>query len=151
MKSLILNKHFFRLPLSAFLLFCFLLFTLHPCFGQVEKLPPPQSLQKESPGKKNRPMFTTGGGLGFQFGFNNTIYLAPQFGVYATPWLVVLANAQYSYMWQKNFYNAHLWGIGAALEPIIIKKIVAHIGYEFSQINFRWLDGSSQWLTIFTM
>ncbi|MCL2435850.1 MAG: hypothetical protein FWD09_06920, partial [Lentimicrobiaceae bacterium] len=26
--------------------------------------------------------------------------------------------------------------------PIIIKKIVVHVGYEFEQYHFKWLDGS---------
>jgi hypothetical protein len=33
-----------------------------------EKLPPPQSMQKETPVKQSRPKFTVGGGFGFQFG-----------------------------------------------------------------------------------
>ena len=32
--------------------------------------------------------------------------------------------------------------MGAALQPIIIKKIVVHVGYEFEQYRFNWLDGS---------
>jgi hypothetical protein len=101
-------------------------------------------MQKEllQQAKKQRPTFTAGGGFGLQFGTFNAIDVAPFVGVYATPWLVVLANGQYSYMWNKMFFDSHVWGVGAALEPIIIKKIVIHAGYEFSQIKFRWLDGS---------
>jgi len=123
-------------------LFCFLLFSSLHAIAQ-ENIPLPQSMQKESPQvKKKRPVFTTGGGLGFQFGYSNAVNVAPIVGVYATPWLVALLNGQYSYMWARNYYNSHVWGIGAAMEPIIIKKIVLHAGYEFLQIKFRWLDGS---------
>jgi len=108
----------------------------------VEKIPPPQSMQKESPMKKKRPMFTVGGSMGFQFGAYNAINVAPQGGVYATPWLVALVNGQYSYLWHKDLFTSHIWGLGAALQPIILKKIVVHVGYEFTQYNFKWLDGS---------
>jgi len=134
-------RHKISYPLF-FLLFSFLLFSFFPCSAQEEIPPPPQSMQKESPMQKKRPMFTAGGGFGFQFGTYNAVNVAPQFGVYATPWLVVLANGQYSYMWTRNFYNSHVWGIGVAVEPIIKQKFVVHFGYEFSQIYFRWLDGS---------
>jgi hypothetical protein len=127
--------------LSPFLLFSFLLFSL-PCFAQDPNLPLPQSMQKESPVQKKRPMFTAGGSFGLQFGTFSTVNVEPFVGVYATPWLVALINGQYSYMWYKNSFDSHVWGIGAALEPIIIKKIVLHAGYEFSQMKFRWLDGS---------
>ena len=127
---------------SAFLLSAFLLFSSLPCSAQEENVPLPQSMQKESPVKKKRPMLTAGGGFGFQFGTFSAVNVAPQFGVYAKPWLLVVANGQYSYMWAKNYFNSHVWGLGVALEPIIIKKIVVHAGYEFSQIHFRWLDGS---------
>ena len=132
-------------PFSAFLLFCFLLFVTLPCNGQTEKPPPPKSMQKNVSGGKKQPKFTTGGGFGFQFGsFGSVVEVAPQVGMYATPWLHVVANAQYSFMWSRSAsaYNSHVWGLGLALEPIIIKKIVTHVGYEFSQIHFRWLDGS---------
>ena len=133
-----------RLSPFSLLLFSFLLFSFFPCSAQVENIPPPQSMQKESPMQKKRPMFTAGGGFGFQFGVYNAVNVAPQVGVYATPWLVVLVNGQYSYMWRRDFYNSHIWGVGVALQPIIIKKIVAHVGYEFTQYNFKWLDGSQK-------
>ncbi|MCL2246176.1 MAG: hypothetical protein FWC10_03580 [Lentimicrobiaceae bacterium] len=127
----------------SFLLFCFLLFATLPSIAQTEKPPLPKSMQTEAPGVKKKPKFTTGGGFGFQFGaYFNTIEVSPQVGVYATPWLHVVANAQYSYMWRRSYYNSHVWGLGIALEPIIIKKIVTHVGYEFSQLHFKWLDGS---------
>jgi hypothetical protein len=124
----------------CFLLSVFLFFSI-PCSGQ-ETPPLPQSMQKESPLKKGRPKFTVGGGFGFQFGAYNEINVAPFVGVYATPWLVVLVNGQYSYMWSRLYYNSHIWGVGAALQPIIIKKIIIHAGYEFEQVKFNWLDGS---------
>jgi hypothetical protein len=98
-------------------------------------------MQKESPVRKKRPMMTAGGGFGFQFGYSNEVNIAPFFGVYATPWLVALVNGQYSFMWSRFNYNAHIWSVGAALQPIIIKKIVIHAGYEFEQVKFKWWDG----------
>ena len=129
--------------LSPLILFFLLLFSFLPCSAQESNLPLPQSMQKELPVQKKRPMLTAGGGFGFQFGFYNEIKVAPFFGVYATPWLVALVNGQYSFMWSRFNYNAHIWSVGAALEPIIIKKIVIHAGYEFEQVRFTWLDGSS--------
>jgi len=126
------------------LLSTLLLFASFPCSAQVETIPPPQSMQKESQVQKKRPMFTSGGGFGFQFGAYNAVNVAPQVGVYVTPWLVALVNGQYSYMWRRDFYNSHIWGLGAALQPIIIKRIVIHVGYEFTQYNFKWLDGSQK-------
>jgi hypothetical protein len=126
------------------IVFCFLLsaFCFLPCVAQNEETPPPpQSLQKESPIQKKRPTFVVGGGFGVQFGAYNAIDLAPQVGVYAKPWLLVLVNGGYSYAWSKKLFNAHTWGIGAALQPIIIKKILIHVGYEFEQYSFKWLDG----------
>jgi hypothetical protein len=128
--------------------FYFLLFSLS-CFAQESNLPLPQSMQKAPPTQKTRPKFTAGGGLGFQFGGYNEINVAPFVGVYATPWLVGLVNGQYSYMWSRLNFDSHVWGVGAALEPIIKKRIVLHAGYEFSQIKFRWLDGSPQQIANF--
>ena len=99
-------------------------------------------MQKESPVQKKRPKLTAGGGFGFQFGYSNEVSVSPFVGIYATPWLVGLVNGQYSYMWSRFNYNAHVWRIGAALQPIIIKRIVIHAGYEFEQVKFKWLDGS---------
>ena len=132
----ILNSQFF------FLLFSFLLFSSLPCFGQAEKLPPPQSMQNETPLKRKIPKFTVGGDFGFQLGTFNTVNVMPQVGVYATPWLLAVLSGEYSYMWRKNYYNSHVWGVGAALQPCIIKKIIIHVGYEFTQVHFKWLDGS---------
>jgi hypothetical protein len=127
---------------KSFLLFSFLLFSLS-LSAQVESIPLPQSMQKESPlVKKKRPTFTAGGSFGFQLGTFSAVNVSPQVGVYATPWLVALVTGEYSFMWARNFYDSHVWGMGAALEPIIKEKIVIHVGYEFSQVNFRWLDGS---------
>ena len=128
--------------LSPFLLFSLLLFSFLICSAQESNLPLPQSMQKESPVQKKRPMMTAGGGFGFQFGYSNEINVAPFFGVYATPWLVALVNGQYSFMWSRFNYNAHIWSIGAALQPIIIKRIVIHAGYEFEQVSFKWLNAS---------
>ena len=124
-------------------LFSLLLFSLLPSSAQnPTDPPPPQSMQKESPLTKTRPKFTVGGSLGAQFGAFGAVGVAPIVGIYAKPWLLVLVNAQYSYMWRRNYYNSHIWGVGAALQPIIIKKIVVHVGYEFEQYRFNWLDGS---------
>ena len=125
----------------SFLLFSLLLFSFLPCSAQESNLPLPQSMQKELPVQKKRPMLTAGGGFGFQFGYSNEVNIAPFFGVYATPWLVALVNGQYSFMWSRFNYNAHIWSVGAALQPIIIKKIVIHAGYEFEQVKFKWWDG----------
>ncbi|MCL1850016.1 MAG: hypothetical protein FWF70_01200 [Bacteroidetes bacterium] len=122
---------------------CCLLLSSLTCSAQSD-IPPPQSMQKESPLQKKRPTFTVGGSFGFQFGSYNSINVMPQGGVYATNWLVVLATGQYSYMWNRVYFNSHVWGVGAALEPIIKKKIIIHTGYEFEQIKFKWLDGSPQ-------
>jgi hypothetical protein len=130
-------KNHLLLYLILFLILNSQFLTLH----SQNDVPPPLSMQKESPVQKKRPMFTVGGGLGLQFGTFNVVDVAPQGGVYATPWLVALATGHYSFMWSR-YYNSHVWGVGAALEPIIKKKIVIHAGYEFSQIKFRWLDGS---------
>jgi len=123
----------------SLLLFSFLL-----CFAQeIENIPPPQSLQKESPIKKTRPTFVVGGSFGAQFGsFGSAVGIAPQVGVYSKPWLLVLLNGQYTFMWRTGAYNANIWGLGAALQPLIIKRIVIHVGYEFEQYNFHWLDNS---------
>jgi len=129
----------FHFLLSAFCFSTFLLFSFLPCSAQVESAPPPQSLQKETPLKKKIPKFTVGGGLGFQFGTYNAIDLAPQVGVYATPWLLALISAEYSYMWRKDYYDSHVWGVGAALQPCIIKRIIFHVGYQFTQVSFKWL------------
>jgi hypothetical protein len=99
-------------------------------------------MQQAPPGKKQRPTFTVGGGFGFQFGFYNSVEVLPMGGVYIKPWLVAMINGQYSYMWSKSLYHSHIWGIGAALEPWIIKRIVVHAGYEYNQMIFNWLDGS---------
>jgi hypothetical protein len=104
--------------------------------------PPPKSMQKQSPVKNKRPTFTVGGGIGFQFGSYNSVEVMPMGGVYIKPWLLALVNGQYSYMWRKNYYDSHIWGIGAALQPWIIKKILVHVGYEFNQMHFKWFDGS---------
>jgi hypothetical protein len=122
--------------------FCFLFFFSLNCAAQTETAPPPKSLQKEMPTKKQRPTFTAGGGIGFQFGTYNSVEVMPMGGVYIKPWLVALVNAQYSYMWYRNHYNSHIWGIGVALEPWIVKRIVIHAGYEYNQMIFKWLDGS---------
>jgi hypothetical protein len=127
------------------LLFSLLLspFFFLPCFAQNNIPPPPQSMQKETPAKKNRPTFVAGGGFGVQFGnFGSAVSVSPQTGVYLKPWLLVLANGQYTYLWRRNFYDSHIWGLGVALQPCIIKRIVVHAGYEFEQNNFKWLDGS---------
>jgi len=132
--------------------FCLLLsaFCILPCSAQTETLPPPQSLQKETPLKKNRPKFAVGGGLGVQFGTaSGAVSVAPLAGVYIKPWLLALVNGQYSYLWSRNFFNSHIWGVGAALQPCIIKRIVIHVGYEFEQYNFRWLDGSPKQVSDF--
>ena len=128
---------------SFFLLFSFLLFSFSPCFGQNENPPPPQSMQKEAPTAKSKPKIVVGGGFGVQFGnFGSAVGISPQVGVYIKPWLLVLASGQYTYMWRKSFYDSHIWGVGVALQPCIIKRIIIHAGYEFEQNNFRWLDGS---------
>ena len=129
------------IPFSAFCLllstFCFL-----PCFAQDEtKVPMPQSMQEEMPVKK-RPTFTVGGGVGFQFGTYNSVEATPMAGIYIKPWLLFQMNGQYSYLWRKNYYDSHIWGIGAALQPWIAKRVLLHAGYEFNQIYFKWLDGS---------
>jgi len=121
--------------------FCFLLFSSLNCFAQTETAPPPKSLQKETSAKTQRPTFTAGGGIGFQFGTYNSVEVMPMGGIYVKPWLVALVNGQYSYMWHRN-YNSHIWGIGVALEPWIVKRIVIHAGYEYNQMIFKWLDGS---------
>jgi len=95
------------------------------------------------PLKKSRPTFVVGGGLGAQFGtYGSAVGVSPQVGVYIKPWLLALVNGQYSFMWRRDFYNSNIWGLGAALQPLIIKRIVVHVGYEFEQYNFQWLDGS---------
>jgi len=130
--------------------FCFLLFSFCiDVIAQTENIPLPQSMQKESPVKKKRPTFTVGGGFGFQFGTYNAIDVMPMAGVYVKPWLVVMANGQYSYMWRRNYYDSHVWGLGIALQPCIIKKIVIHAGYEYSQVNFKWFDGSPRQIESF--
>jgi len=126
----------------SFLLFTLLLFSILIGSAQESNLPLPQSMQKETPVQKKRPMMTAGGGFGFQFGFYNEVNVAPFVGIYATPWLVALVNGKYSFMWSRFNYNSHIWGVGAALQPIIIKKIVIHVGYDFEQVRFQWLDGS---------
>jgi hypothetical protein len=125
--------------------FCLLLsaFCILPCSAQTETdPPPPQSMRKESPVKKKRPTFVAGGGFGAQFGTVSAVGVSPQVGVYIKPWLLALVNGQYAYVWSKNFYESNNWGLGAALQPLIIKRIIIHVGYEFEQYNFRWLDGS---------
>jgi len=141
----VMNNSKFKIQnsLFCFLLSAFCLFSSLPCSAQeTNTLPPPQSLQKETPIKKKRPTFVVGGGLGAQFGIYNAVSVSPQAGVYIKPWLLALVSGQYSYMWRKNFYNSNIWGLGAALQPCIIKRIVIHVGYEFEQYNFQWLDGS---------
>jgi len=100
-------------------------------------------MQKEAPTAKSKPKIVVGGGFGVQFGnFGSAVGISPQVGVYIKPWLLVLASGQYTYMWRKSFYDSHIWGVGVALQPCIIKRIIIHAGYEFEQNNFRWLDGS---------
>lgn len=126
--------------------FCLLLstFCLAPCSAQTETDPPlPRSMQKETPLKKQRPKFVAGGGLGISFsGYGGAVGVMPQVGVYVKPWLLALVNGQYTYVWSRNFYESHTWGLGAALQPIIIKKIIVHVGYDFEQYRFNWRDGS---------
>ncbi|MDR2970981.1 MAG: hypothetical protein LBU83_03515 [Bacteroidales bacterium] len=139
-----MNKSKFLFPFHLCTFLTFIILSLN-CSAQEEIPPPPQSMQKEAPiVKKQRPKFTVGGGMGFQFGTYSAIDVMPQAGVYATPWLLVLVNGEYSYMWSKNNYNSHVWGIGAAMQPCIIKRILIHVGYEFTQVNFKWVGKYSK-------
>jgi len=133
-----IRKEYLLLPL-----FFFLFFSFFTCFTQTEPTPKPQSLQDETSSNK-RPTFTVGGGVGFQFGTYNSVELYPMGGIYIKPWLLAQINGQYAYLWRKGYYDSHIWGIGAALQPWIAKKVLLHAGYEFNQICFQWLDGSKQ-------
>jgi len=124
--------------LNFILLFCFLL----SASAQTEKVPPPKSLQQSVKTEKKRPTFTVGSGLGAQFGANSAVEISPFAGIYATKWLVFSVNGEYAFMWNKNFYQAHIWGIGVAAQPCIIDRILLHAGYKFNQIQFKWLDTS---------
>ena len=131
--------------LNFFLPFCFsalLLFCFSALHAQTEKVPPPKSLQQNVKTEKKRPVFTVGSGLGAQFGANSAVEISPFAGIYATKWLVFSVNGEYAFMWNKNYFNAHIWGIGVAAQPCIIDRILLHAGYKFNQIQFKWFDGS---------
>jgi len=115
---------------------------LHCVAQNTNKLPLPASMQKKEIPTRKFPKISVGGSFGFQFGTYNTVELAPQVGLYVLPWMQIIANGQYAFQWSKNYYNSHVWGLGVALQPCIIKKILVHAGYDFNQIYFKWLDGS---------
>jgi len=103
-----MNKSKFRFPPSAFcfLLSAFLLFCSLPCSAQNNVVPPlPQSMQKQEVTKRKLPKISVGGGFGVQFGSYSVVEVAPQVGMYVLPWMQVLVNGQYSYIWMKNVYK----------------------------------------------
>lgn len=131
---------------DTFIIFLILsFFSFQAIYAQQDTIPPPRSLQKEEPGKKRKlPKFTAGGGVGLHFGTYNAIEIQPQIGVYATKWLLVGINADYSYMWtrytQANSYSSNVVGVGAFLQPILFKKLLLLAGYDFTYVYYDWKD-----------
>ncbi|MDR0207064.1 MAG: hypothetical protein LBI45_07415 [Bacteroidales bacterium] len=134
------SKNLFSFLLSPFFFLLFFFFAFFHCNAQTEKIPLPKSLQQNIKTEKKRPVFTVGSGIGAQFGATSAVEISPFAGIYATKWLVFLVNGEYAFMWNKNYFNAHIWGIGVAVQPCIIDRILLHAGYKFNQIQIKWLD-----------